>query len=240
MLALRKWWDEFRDRAPVADEDVNDYCCVVVGNKIDTLLSDGRPVVSKADALAFLEELVPPPPPPPPPSYNPVLTSSSSHESSLTVGHVQQTHSDSVDIQAHHPNSQLLSTSRKSRSHSSLRFYNGTMTTSTTTFSIYHTPSSSFYHSARSSPEPSSSWFEERTSPASSFRFRQRSSSRSVSSGSAATITPGIYAREHDSSSNVNIISDNNPLPIITTSPPPLPPLLERGPKLFFYISKDR
>ena len=61
MFSLKKWWDQFCDRAPVADEDISDYCCVVVGNKIDTIL-DGRgfDLVSKSDALAFLDELVPP------------------------------------------------------------------------------------------------------------------------------------------------------------------------------------
>ena len=229
MLALKKWWDEFRDRAPVADEDMDGYCCVVVGNKIDTKDDDdGRPAVSKADALAFLEELVPPSL-----EQQHVLAPLTSHESSLTA-HVQQIHSDSVDIR-HHSNSQSPSTSHKSRSHSSLRFYNGTATTtSTTTFTIYHTPSSSFYHSARSSPEPSSSssLFGSTRSTRSSFR------QGSVSSGSAATITPSMYAREHDSSSNVNI---DNLLPTITTSPPPsstLPPPMERGPKLFFTSAK--
>ncbi|KAJ6472934.1 P-loop containing nucleoside triphosphate hydrolase protein, partial [Mycena vitilis] len=33
--ALRRWWAEFRDKAPVADEDVGRFCVVVVGNKVD-------------------------------------------------------------------------------------------------------------------------------------------------------------------------------------------------------------
>ncbi|KAJ6522913.1 P-loop containing nucleoside triphosphate hydrolase protein, partial [Mycena capillaripes] len=33
--ALKKWWNEFREKAPVADEDVRGFCVVVVGNKVD-------------------------------------------------------------------------------------------------------------------------------------------------------------------------------------------------------------
>ncbi|EKM60314.1 uncharacterized protein PHACADRAFT_50904, partial [Phanerochaete carnosa HHB-10118-sp] len=33
--ALRKWWDDFRDKAPVADDEVDSFCSVFVGNKID-------------------------------------------------------------------------------------------------------------------------------------------------------------------------------------------------------------
>ncbi|EJF56138.1 hypothetical protein DICSQDRAFT_39552, partial [Dichomitus squalens LYAD-421 SS1] len=33
--ALTKWWDDFRDKAPVSDERVEEFCCVVVGNKTD-------------------------------------------------------------------------------------------------------------------------------------------------------------------------------------------------------------
>ncbi|KAG2339947.1 hypothetical protein BDR05DRAFT_840082, partial [Suillus weaverae] len=35
MHALTKWWEEFKHRAPVSDEEVNNFCCVVVGNKMD-------------------------------------------------------------------------------------------------------------------------------------------------------------------------------------------------------------
>ncbi|KAJ7143980.1 P-loop containing nucleoside triphosphate hydrolase protein, partial [Mycena epipterygia] len=33
--ALTKWWAEFRDKAPVADEDLRGFCVAVVGNKLD-------------------------------------------------------------------------------------------------------------------------------------------------------------------------------------------------------------
>jgi GTPase SAR1 family protein len=34
--SLRKWWDEFKQRAPVREGE-EDFCCVVVGNKVDVL-----------------------------------------------------------------------------------------------------------------------------------------------------------------------------------------------------------
>ncbi|KAJ7673873.1 P-loop containing nucleoside triphosphate hydrolase protein [Mycena polygramma] len=40
--ALRPWWAEFRDKAPVADEDVGRFCVVVVGNKVDLLVGMGE------------------------------------------------------------------------------------------------------------------------------------------------------------------------------------------------------
>ena len=35
LYSLQKWWTEFRERAPVRDGEEEDFCCVVVGNKID-------------------------------------------------------------------------------------------------------------------------------------------------------------------------------------------------------------
>ena len=31
--ALTKWWDDFRDKAPVPDDRADEFCVVVVGNK---------------------------------------------------------------------------------------------------------------------------------------------------------------------------------------------------------------
>ncbi|KAF8995895.1 P-loop containing nucleoside triphosphate hydrolase protein, partial [Cyathus striatus] len=33
--SLRKWWNDFKDQAPLRDEDIPEFCCVVVGNKVD-------------------------------------------------------------------------------------------------------------------------------------------------------------------------------------------------------------
>ncbi|KAG2031867.1 small GTPase superfamily [Suillus americanus] len=35
MHALTKWWEEFKHRVPVSDEEVDNFCCVVVGNRMD-------------------------------------------------------------------------------------------------------------------------------------------------------------------------------------------------------------
>ena len=59
LRSLTKWWDEFRQRTPVADEQLEEYCCVVVGNKTDLAREGAEEAVGAAEAEAFLEELVP-------------------------------------------------------------------------------------------------------------------------------------------------------------------------------------
>lgn len=74
--SLTKWWNEFRERAPVREGEEEDFCLLVVGNKIDI---DSVPVantssndiglggqkpkdrwkVSEEEALSFVEKLVP-------------------------------------------------------------------------------------------------------------------------------------------------------------------------------------
>ncbi|KAF5309533.1 hypothetical protein D9619_012413 [Psilocybe cf. subviscida] len=222
MLALRKWWQDFCDRAPLDDAAVSDYCCVVVGNKTDMAgKAGGAPSVSPSEALAFLDELVPaspvtpdsaspllplppnasigspviPPPSaaaaPPPPSPSP----------SITI----------IPALKNSPPAHRLSTSTP-RSRSSSRFYpGGTMTTTHTTLSIYHTPSSSMfdvYQSARSSPEPHSlpgSPSPPRTGSGvgviggMGMETGRRRTTTMLSNGSASssapTITPSLFAR---------------------------------------------
>jgi len=124
---------------------------------------------------------------------------------------------------------------RKSRSRSSSRFRQGTMTTSHTNVTIYHTPSSSLfdvYQSARASPEPSSYYASYRGRSVSSSPTRvprRMPSSSSTSSGSVLTLTPSLFARGMNRTA-------------ITTPPTPPPdspvPSPERGPKLFFTSAK--
>ncbi|KAH8105072.1 ras-domain-containing protein [Phellopilus nigrolimitatus] len=82
LVGLARWWDQFKACAPVLDEEAEDFCCVVVGNKVDlaaemegegegeeyingsgalTRAGHGheRPRVTEAEAERFLEELVP-------------------------------------------------------------------------------------------------------------------------------------------------------------------------------------
>ncbi|KZP07467.1 ras-domain-containing protein, partial [Athelia psychrophila] len=35
ILLWTRWWNEFRERAPVREGEEEDFCCVVVGNKVD-------------------------------------------------------------------------------------------------------------------------------------------------------------------------------------------------------------
>ncbi|PPQ82093.1 hypothetical protein CVT25_014339 [Psilocybe cyanescens] len=251
MVAMKKWWADFCDRAPVAnDVDMNDYCCVVVGNKIDMVgKGSGEGIVSESEALEFLDELIPPSDisilPPSISNGSPQFPtpSSNSHLSPTQSSTNLSARSPSIAIapqphpreNSHSPKHQLT----KSRSRSSSRFYSGTMTTTHTTLTIYHTPSSSYYQSARSSPEPWSSFNSNSSasepdtiSPTGSVRRRSMTilSSNSTSSGSAPTITPSLYARE-----NAAGISTPSVSPLIPSSSP-IPP--ERGPKLFFTSAK--
>jgi len=226
--------------------------------------------VSQSEALEFLDELVPPPASRPssvievlPPSitsnaYQDILTqrngtaipnSNSSSSSYLfpVSASVPIARSSSIAIG---PQNGSTSSSRsprnglsKSRSRSSSRFYPGTMTTTHTALTIYHTPSSSMfdlYESARSSPEPPQS-------PPASVRKRSMTilSTNSASSGSAVTITPSLFARERENlnvngtpTSNHAISPSPSSSPLIRSlsNNPPLPP--ERGPKLFFTSAK--
>lgn len=289
MHALKKWWADFCDRAPLADGDAHDYCCVVVGNKIDTA-GRGRGLVSASEALEFVDELVPgqagerettiqvlPPevsngspeiaqhiPPavlaaaarpdnvPSPsiaihPKFPPYHHPSTSSSSSSPAGH-EPGASPSAS-----PKHQLF----KSRSRSSSRFYAGTMTTTHTTLTIYHTPSSSVfdvYQSARASPEPGPAP-DPPPGASPGLAPRQRTltmlSTGSASSGSAPTITPSLIAREREAAAQG--AAGASPVGVSPTSGPPsasaggssttgasaLPPRPpERGPRLFFTSAK--
>ena len=93
--ALTKWWNEFRDLAPVADDEVNKFCCVFVGNKIDIVPASTNGVIGPYSGRStpperihevriheFIDTLIPPC----------TLSEPSASESSVVV----RTH-DSVD-----------------------------------------------------------------------------------------------------------------------------------------------
>ncbi|TRM58992.1 P-loop containing nucleoside triphosphate hydrolase protein [Schizophyllum amplum] len=248
---LLKWWDEFRQRTPVSDEDLEDYCCVVVGNKKDLVREGAESAVSFAEAETFLEELVPivarsaaqagssgQRTPPSPlterseashvPVEFPSKNSSSRPASPLAGLSPGRVRSKSISIvaarrPAHRArqsiNASCSPTDRdgasRSRSRSSSRFYSGTMTTTATGMSMYHTPSSSMfdvYHSARASPEPS-------LSPGGSYVRSRRSTQASTST---VTITPSLFARERQD-------GDVAPMQELFT---------DLGPRLFFASAK--
>ncbi|KAG6906640.1 hypothetical protein DXG01_012815 [Tephrocybe rancida] len=279
MLALTKWWAEFRERAPLADEEMEDFCCVVVGNKMD--LTGGEERVTEREARTFLAELVPlssgsPSSSSDPsvleeglfgdeePGQDPLATSyttirpSTTIESPTTPRQSLPPRSDSIAIAANssvqrpslsHSTKHPLS---KSRSRSASHIYGGTMTTTHTTLTIFHTPSSSLfdvYQSARSSPEPWSSPSRSPTSssstspsPYTTVRGRRIStlstSTGSTSSGSGDTITPSLFARELSTTTppttiNTNHTPEDDVDPFVVFPPPPA-----RGPKLFFTSAK--
>ncbi|KAH9020739.1 P-loop containing nucleoside triphosphate hydrolase protein [Lactarius hengduanensis] len=58
--ALTRWWSEFRAHAPLPDEDMEDYCLVVVGNKTDLARGSEGAAVPEGIALRFIDSLVPP------------------------------------------------------------------------------------------------------------------------------------------------------------------------------------
>ncbi|KAL0957120.1 hypothetical protein HGRIS_003213 [Hohenbuehelia grisea] len=274
--ALTKWWMEFCDRAPLAEEEVPGFCCAVVGNKTD--LVEGRPSVTEAEAARFLDELIPPSSRPATPSERhpshaiEVLSDIESGDSDEDLASSQLTERPGPHPPPFFPlaNGQVSSTTvpapsasiaiingsgggdshslspkhslSKSRSRSSSRFYGTMSTTHTTATSIYHTPSSSLfdiYHSARASPEPSTSSSSiVSASPPRRARRLTVMSNASTSSSSAATITPSLFARQRAGSTtsvahpdellNENAAANGRP-------PPPPPP---RGSRLFTTSAK--
>ncbi|KAF8519206.1 P-loop containing nucleoside triphosphate hydrolase protein [Gautieria morchelliformis] len=239
---LKKWWKEFQERAPVPDEDASDYCCVVVGNKLDLAeeLERGRKMlVSEEDAQLFLEQLIPfsPVSPVSTPVLQPsaslpqmedlpvtIIPGESSHPrpNGNSGSHAEDNHEGDHDFQPRpidirhsgHGPSVSRATSRSR--------LGGTMTTTHTGLSTYHTPSSSFHDefvSAPSSPihsNTSSHAISRGTIPRSASSRRTTTSTTS----SSDTITPSLFARP----------------PSISTTPTPLP--LDRGPRLFLTSAK--
>lgn len=223
------------------DEDLQDFCCIVVGNKID--LASGTPRVSESDALCLIDELVPPLSPP----LLPVLSVESIPEADIDedamptpIAAPGTPPTKSIDITARRPRRSLRSVSR-SRSRSTV-FRGGTVGTMTTTHTIYHTPSSSVFdvfESALSSPVRTSISMVSTgsSSPVRSASYsptrtpRRQPSSSTVSS--APTITPSLFHRENAYSMSTTPAS--GPSPSASFSLPPQP---ERRPKLFFASAK--
>ncbi|KAJ7204938.1 hypothetical protein GGX14DRAFT_645405 [Mycena pura] len=172
MHALGKWWAEFRDKAPVADEDLGSFCAAVVGNKVDLLdgLDDDADVVLPAQGARFVRALIPRPDTPPPspgPSLPPLTVVSDDEQdeeddpmasSQLTarpgpplqpISILRHPHLTSNGHRKKESSSQISFTQPKSpvfpsasRASSHSR---GGASTLTSTLTIYHTPSSSVF-----------------------------------------------------------------------------------------------
>lgn len=242
--ALTKWWHEFKDRAPLKDEDVADFCSVVVGNKMDLVPAGEFPAVMEGDALKFIEGICPverlevdiPP--------APSLQSPRVLDEELTPTPAK---SGSIDISDNRTR-QFPFPRGQSRSMSRSLLHKGTVSSSRTAISIYHTPSSSFfegYESARSSPTPAS----RSPSPPANFplspatgNWVKRKASTSSSSSSTPTITPRNFALQRAR-------ANSNPLPSISQQQDQADltrtsdeigslPKPERRPKLFLTSAK--
>lgn len=243
---LKKWWEEFRERAPVHDEGLEDYCCVVVGNKTDLINPTApgpAPIVSETQALRFLDDLVPLSSPLSSPVEEVPITvevaseeqTSPHHDSDIDVSSFSQSRlrSQSIDI-----NQYVRRGHSKRSSWSSTNINNGTLTSTHTGVTYYHTPSSSLfdvYASARSSPLPPS--VSSRLS--SPVRTQRRTSSFSSTTSSAPTITPSLFAHSSDQAAATTPPTPpvlSSPLDTIPHHSRSLPP--ERGPKLFFTSAK--
>jgi Ras-related protein Rab-7A len=242
MHALTKWWEEFKHRAPVSDEEADKFCCVVVGNKMD-LLQPGIGVTVE-EAQKFVQELVPLSEPEPEPQVaelvegeilvDPILGEDDDiiPEHELELGPDTNTSllapSARIDIKHHRKLSK--SRSRSSTRHASTSLY-GTFRSGVTSF---HTPSSSLsdiYASARSSPLPGS----QPESPARVRRMTSLSSTTTItttSSSSALTITPSLFARGQRPTTPPFQSDADLPLPSTLPTPP------DTGPKLFFTSAK--
>ena len=259
--ALTKWWNDFKERAPVPEDQVDKFCCVFVGNKIDIAPTNdpasGSPRVSVEQAMQFIDKLIPPPSPPSPSASQPPLpfipAGTSGHDTptsdtDLTIRLARsspQTHS--IDISVYHPHHKRKDSRSRSRTRSA-RWHTGTMGTINTTHSIseYHTPRSSIFdtfESARSSPVLRSA-FSSRTnlsslnlsrsrshSPVQSLR-RQRSMSSTLSE--AQTITPSLFVHAHETAVEADTACTT---PELSSGLPALP-IPEQGTKLFFTSAK--
>ena len=269
--ALTRWWSEFRACAPLADEDMEEYCLVVVGNKTDLISSSDGTTVSEGAALRFIDDLVPPTESRSSSPWTPVdegdwipARVASGSDDEICVHHTEpedivlvdetagpaaagpravpdvdgdlEVDTDSsvptiiipprtasIEVGARHHKRSSKSHSRNSQFSHALH---GTVSSTHTGFTSFHTPASSFsdghelYESAISSPLSRSG------SPSYSPLLHARRShpSRSLSSSkisisTAPTITQARYATAQ----------------ALARTMPPRPP---RGPKLFFTSAK--
>jgi Ras-related protein Rab-7A len=187
--SLSKWYKLFKEKAPILDEDEQDFCVVVVGNKLDlTAESDGGK--KEKETLEFLSTFLPLPPPPP--------------DTAQSIP-IEATNGDALAVPS--PTSPNF----------------GTMT-STTGFSVYHTPSSSFRqsHAHTTSASTASNLFH---TPRSSSFSPSRPESRILSPTSTIserTISP---SRARNGTRDSSISRDRSSIASTIVPPPkPLPP----------------
>ena len=245
LTGLNTWWAQFRERAPLYDEDLEDFCCVVVGNKtdlVDPKAIGSSSVVSEAQALRFLDDLVPPSSPrsSPPVEHVPISIAAAAPEDGDPASAYDDPSAVDLSSSFSQSRSQSIDIGQYGRrgnrvSWGSTHVNNGTLTSIHTGITSYHTPASSLfddYASACSSPFPPS--VASRLS--SPIRTKRRASSSS-SASSAPTITPSLFTRTREQA-----IADTPPTPTCSSHTldlmPHHPPPPEKGPKLFFTSAK--
>ncbi|KAH9959496.1 P-loop containing nucleoside triphosphate hydrolase protein [Lactifluus volemus] len=246
--ALTRWWSEFRTCAPLADEDMEEYCLVVVGNKTD-LISGSDNATTEEDALRLIDELVPPSDTrstssPATPDIILLDETSTAHATPDADGDPEvdtdtsvptimiPPRTSSIDLTSHHHKRTSKSHSRNSQL-SFAAAHGGTLGSTHTGFTSFHTPASSFSDGAHAEPFQSalSSPLSRSRSPSSSSPLIHAHNNRShttrrcslspstISISTAPTITPARYATAQ----------------ALARVMPPRPP---RGPKLFFTSAK--
>jgi len=261
--ALTKWWHEFKDRAPVPDEEVGKFCCVFVGNKVDVPPTNGISAshfgrnarISVGQATQFIDELIPPPTIlfttshpqdlDTTPTREPPLTPDV-EESDITFNLLTpspQTHS--IDIAIYHRHPRRKDSRSSSRGRSGL-YPAGTIGTMTTMHSLsdYHTPRSSIFdtfESARSSPVQRS-----RLSSRSNLSSPTPSRSRNHSPVKSLRRQPSLSSTLSDTQTITPslFVRRHDPAadtrcttPALSHALPALP-VLEQGAKLFFTSAK--
>lgn len=243
---LKKWWHEFQDRAPVPDDDAYDYCCVVVGNKVDLVENESNAPISEEEVMSFLERLVPsvsnsvnspadtivPSSPFPDPVHSQAqeFPSSSDHnvsddDSTIPPSETGLPSQSPIDIRHTRRGQSLSRATSRSR-------FGGTMTTTHTGFSVYYTPPSSIfdeYISAPSSPTTNSR-LNPSPGPLSSSVQRRRGAATSTTS-SSDTITPTTFALGAPSS--VTLTLERGPKHFLASAKS-----AKSVPEIFQYISK--
>lgn len=239
---LRKWWIQFSERAPVPEDEAVDFCAVMVGNKVDIPepreLGSGMRAerVTEVRAGEFARELIP---------VFPDSGHANGHAGPSTPnGHAQSNRhtpdpSPIIDI---HP-SLGLSRSASAPLNSDM---GGTMTTTRTSNTIYHTPSSSLFDNYESAPSSLPS--NHTTSPRRSLSLgRPRRPTAASTSSNSPTITPSLFTqRPRDAADDSDHLDENfdtrpavegeyDNVPPASPIPPPPP---ERGVKLMFASAK--
>lgn len=161
---LSRWWDEFRVKVPIADGEEHNFCAVVVGNKMDMAPMTrraGKEVVGPKAAVAFLSKTIPVPGREDTADDQQDTTETTEQpassvaappvkSSSLTATRPQ------LPISQPSTSSSATATPRAEASKSPATKF-GTMTSTRTGISIYHTPSSSLFESPAQSTKGESS-----------------------------------------------------------------------------------